>query len=62
MSTWYDDHREELKTRPDLGRPAWKLRNMKKALSMLSFFNTEEENQRLVDVKKELRLRKGEGR
>ena len=32
-------------------RATWELRNMKRALEMLPFFNTEEENQRLEAVK-----------
>lgn len=62
MSTWRQDHAEELKTRPYLGRPSWELQNMKRALSMISFFNTPEENERLKEVTQELKLRKKESR
>lgn len=58
MSTWYQDHKEELKARPYMGRPTWELCNMKKALSMLSVMNTTEENQRLADVSQELKIRR----
>ena len=59
MSTWYQDHKEELKSRPYMGRPSWELRNMKKALSMLALLNTPDENKRLLDVTIELTYRKG---
>lgn len=38
-------------------QPTWVLKNMVKALSMLELLNTDEENQRLEDAKKELRKR-----
>lgn len=39
-------------------RADWELKNMRKALSMFPILNTEEENQRLEDVKTILKLRK----
>ena len=38
-------------------KATYELKNMVKALSMLELLNTEEENQRLEDAKKELRKR-----
>ena len=43
--------------RPWKGRPTWELRNMKKALSMMTWSNTEEETQRLAEVTAELAQR-----
>tara|TARA_R100000458_G_C8240823_1_gene219951 strand:- start:359 stop:529 length:171 start_codon:yes stop_codon:yes gene_type:complete len=40
-------------------RPTWELKNMIKALSLHSWHNTEEEEKRLVEAKKILKLRKG---
>jgi len=39
-------------------RPKWELQNMKKALSIMGIFNTEEENQRLEACKVLLRKEK----
>ena len=39
-------------------QPTWALRNMKKALSMLTWFNTPEDNERLEACKLVLRSRK----
>jgi len=41
-------------------RTTWELTQMKKALSspVASFFNTEEDNNRLMDVKRELKRRR----
>lgn len=38
-------------------RSAWELRNMRKALSMMPFMNTDEENERLEAVKTLLRAK-----
>jgi len=38
-------------------RATYELKNMVKALSMFELLNTDEENQRLEDAKKELRKR-----
>ena len=38
-------------------RATWELRNMKKALEMIPFFNTQEEDERLEAVKIELKER-----
>ena len=58
----YLTYAEEMKLKyPDRPYITWEtiyLRNMVKALSMLSFFNTPEENQRLSDAKRELKLRR----
>ena len=43
-------------------RPKWELLNMKKALSIMGVFNTEEENQRLEACKILLRKETNEGR
>jgi len=60
-------HLEELKQKnPDLAeelalvgsQPDWALRNMIKALQMLPFLNTDEDNKRLAAAKKVLRLRR----
>jgi len=59
--TYGQEMREKYPDRPWGTRPSWELQNMKKALSMLTFFNTAEEDQRLVEVTQELKLRnKGE--
>lgn len=58
MSTWYQDHKEELKNRPYMGRPTWELKNMALALSFGAVLNTAEENQRLSDVTAELNIRR----
>ena len=39
-------------------RPTWELINMVKALSLHSWLNTEEEEKRLTEAKKILKLRK----
>ena len=39
-------------------RPTWELKNMVKALSSLRLLNTEEEEKRLIEAKKILKLRK----
>jgi hypothetical protein len=38
-------------------RATWELQNMKKALNMFPILNTPEENERLEEVKKELKRR-----
>tara|TARA_B100001093_G_C26796655_1_gene1001411 strand:- start:881 stop:1024 length:144 start_codon:yes stop_codon:yes gene_type:complete len=38
-------------------QPTYALKNMVKALSMFELLNTDEENQRLKDVKQELKTR-----
>ena len=58
MSTWYQDHKEELKLRPWMGRPSWELRHMQRALSMCSLLNTAEEHERLIEVTRELKIRR----
>tara|TARA_R110000803_G_scaffold47737_2_gene99454 strand:- start:851 stop:985 length:135 start_codon:yes stop_codon:yes gene_type:complete len=40
-------------------QPTYALINLVKALSMHSWLNTEEENQRLKDAKQELKYRRG---
>jgi len=39
-------------------RPTWELKNMVKALSLHSWLNTQEEEKRLLEAKKILKLRK----
>ncbi len=50
----------DLKTAKEIlgDRATWELRNMKKALTMLPFFNTEEENRRLEAIEVVLKHRK----
>lgn len=62
MSTYHEEMKQKYPNRPYVTRPTWELQNIRKALSMLPFFNSEEENQRLVDVKAELKMRRKEGR
>ncbi len=62
MSTYHQEMKEKFPGRPFVTRPTWELLNMRKALSLLGFFNTPEENQRLADVKAELKARRAEGR
>lgn len=57
MSPWVEDHADELKKRPYLGRPTWELQNMKKALSLLPWMNSPDQLQRLLDVTIELTYR-----
>lgn len=38
--------------------PKWELKNIYKALNKLNLLNTEEENKKLKEVKKELKRRK----
>lgn len=58
MSTWAQDHAEELKTRPYLGRPSWELKNTERALSSLPWLNTPADTARLAQVKAELKARR----
>lgn len=55
--TYAQEMKEKFPDRPWVTRPTWELRNMKKALSMMPFFNTPEENQRLEEVIYELNIR-----
>ena len=48
--------------RPYINRPTYELNNMRLALSMMRYLNTAEEEQRLADVTRELRLRRRGGR
>jgi len=57
MSTWYEDNKRILATRPYYGRPSWELKNMVKALSMMAWLNTEEDTRRREEAKEELKLR-----
>lgn len=60
LETYAQEMKRKYPDRPYITRPTWELRNMKKALSMLSWINTPEEKQRLEDVTRELKLRKRE--
>lgn len=40
-----------------IARPTWELRNMVRALQMLAWNNTADDNARLEEAKRELRLR-----
>lgn len=57
--TYAQEMKAKYPNRPWVTRPTWELRNMKLALSMLSWNNTPEEDQRLKEVTEELKLRKG---
>lgn len=61
----YETYAQEMKRkypgRPWITRPAWELSNMKRALSMLRWQNTPEEEERLAEVTKELKLRRVKG-
>lgn len=57
FQTYAQEMKAKYPDRPWITRPTWELRNMKKALSIASILNTEEENQRLLEVTRELRLR-----
>ena len=60
MSTYQQEMKEKYPNRPYVTRPVWELQNIKKALSSLSgFLNTEEEDIRLNEVIRELKLRRG---
>jgi len=58
MTTWYQDNAEILKIRPYFGRPEWELRNMIKALSLMTWLNSPEDTKRREDAKLELKLRR----
>lgn len=45
--------------RPYRTRPTWELENMIKALSLLPWFNTEEDNARRDEARRELMIRRG---
>lgn len=55
-------YQEEMKikfpNRPWVTKPTWELRNMVKALRMLPWLNTPEQNQRLAQAQAELIIRK----
>ncbi len=57
MSTYREEMKAKYPNRPYASNPTWELRNMKKALSMLSWFNTAEEDKRLRQVTAELKAR-----
>lgn len=57
MTTYMQEMKEKYPNRPYASRPTWELRNMKKALNMLSWFNTAEEDKRLRQVTAELKAR-----
>ena len=40
-----------------MAKSTWELKSIVRALSMLEFLNTDEENERLIDAKKELKRR-----
>ena len=58
MATYQEEMKAKYPNRPYAARPTWELNNIKKALSMMSIMNTEEENQRLADVTAELKARR----
>lgn len=62
MPTYHEEMKTKYPNRPYVTRPTWELRNIKTALSMLSWQNTEEEVERLHEVTEELKARRKEGR
>jgi len=56
MSTIQDDARRL--GRPMLARATWELKNMVRALSTMSILNSPEDNARLQEAKRELRMRR----
>lgn len=60
--TYMEEMRLKYPDRPYIGRPGWELQNMARALSSFWWSNTEEEAQRLEDVKRELAIRRRQGR
>lgn len=59
----YETYAQEMKRkhpdRPWITRPTWELRNMAKALSLLPWLNSPEQEERKAEVERELKLRKG---
>jgi hypothetical protein len=56
--TYAEEMKAKYPNRPWASHPGWELRNMAKALSMMSLLNTPEESQRLEEVKAELAHRR----
>lgn len=59
MSTYAQEMKAKYPDRPWICRPSWELKNMARALRMLRWQNTEEEESRLAEVERELKLRRG---
>lgn len=62
MSTYAQEMKQKYPDRPWASRPTWELSNMKKALNMMSYLNTEDDEQRLKEVTRELQIRSNGGR
>lgn len=62
MSTYMEEMRAKFPDRPYIGRPGWELQNMARALSMMTWLNTGEDWERLEEVKRELKIRRQQGR
>ena len=60
--TYHEEMKAKYPGRPYVSRPTWELRNMQKALNMLSWSNTPEEWERLAEVTAELKARRKKGR
>ncbi len=56
--TYGQEMRRKHPDRPWITRPTWELKNMYKALNMLSWQNTDEQKQRLAEVTHELKMRR----
>lgn len=56
--TYYQEQRRLYPDRPWKTHATWELQNIKKALSLLTFLNTQEDEQRLTEVTRELKLRR----
>ena len=59
MSTYAQEMKVKFPNRPWISRPSWELNNMVKALNMLPWLNTEDDQKRLEEVTYELKQRKG---
>lgn len=58
MSTYSQEMKLKYPDRPWITRPTWELSNMARALRMLRWQNSEEEENRLAEVERELKLRR----
>lgn len=56
--TYHQEMKAKYPDRPYVTRPGWELKNMKLALSLCAVLDSDEENQRLADVTRELNLRR----
>lgn len=56
--TYAQEMQAKYPDRPYVTRPSWELRNMVKALSMMSWLNTPEDEQRKAEAQAELKARR----